>query len=67
MEFLLMISAHQVTPYFVKTALPIKKEGALNPISYLNACYYKPTTPSSLYVSLIVCNLLFNMYTNLHG
>ncbi len=40
MEFVIMKSAYQVTPFFIKTALPLKMEGTLsstlNPISYLS-------------------------------
>ncbi len=63
MEFVMMKSAYQVTPYLVKTALP-KKRGVviLYVISNLlpQRVLLPPTTPSSLYVSLIVCDLLFN-------
>ncbi len=49
MEPVMMKSAYRITPYFVKTALPRKKEGALsstlNPISYLSACCSRPRPP----------------------
>ncbi len=64
MEFVMMKSAYQVTPHFVKTALPRKK--GVDVILYVKSNLLPqrgllpPTTPSSLYVSLIVCDLLFN-------
>ncbi len=64
MEFVMMKFAYQVTPYFVKIALPIKKGGGV--ILYVTSNLLPQrvllpfTTPSSLYVSVIVCELLFN-------
>ncbi len=63
-EFVMMKSAYQVTPFFVKTVLPRKKGGEV--ILYVKSnllpqrVLLPPTTPSSLYVSLIVCDLFFN-------
>ncbi len=65
MEFVMMTSAYQGTSFFVMTALPIKKGGGV--IFYVKSNLLPkrvllplPTTTSSLYVSLIVCDLLFN-------
>ncbi len=64
MEFVMMISAYQDTPYFVMTALPRKNEGRV--ILYVKSnllpkrVLLSTTIPSSLYVSLMVCELLFN-------
>ncbi len=60
MEFVMMKSAYQVTPFFGQDH-PSHKKGwvlslTLNPISYLSACCSSPP----LYVSLIVCELLIN-------
>ncbi len=65
MEFVMMKSAYQVTPYFVKTALPRKKGRGV--ILYVKSNLLPQrvllplTTPSSLYASLIVSELLFNI------
>ncbi len=64
MEFVMLKSAYQVTHYFVKTARPRKKGRGV--ILYVKSnllpqlVLLPPTTHSSLYVSLIVCELLFN-------
>ncbi len=64
MEFVMMKSAHQVTPYFAKTALPRKKgEGVILCVKsnlLPQRVLLPPTTPSSPYVSLIVCEQLLN-------
>ncbi len=55
-----MTSAYEVTLFFVKTALPIKKEGALsstlNPISYLSACCSRPP-PHLHFMQVVLCTL----------
>ncbi len=62
MEFVMMKFAYQVTPYFVKIVLPIKKGGVILYVTsnLLPQRVLLPSaTPSSLYV--IVCELLFNI------